>query len=257
MNIIIAGYGFVGKAVFNSIKDNNTVYIVDPKHSSAKISDYLNADGLIICVNTPSTILGDCDTSQIYSVLNETPANVPVLIKSTVLPDKLEKIIADFPQHNICYSPEFLRAATADEDFANQEYMIISGNSSVWKELFQGSLKKLDPFRIISCTHKEAAMVKYTTNCFLSLKVAFFNQIYDMCQSNGANYDVVSNILKNDTRIGTSHMQVPGTDGKRGFGGGCFPKDTAAFIHYCDRTGIINSLVESAIKYNKKVRKTP
>lgn len=257
MNIIIAGYGYVGKAVANALKDNNVIHVVDPQYTSGRVEHYPNADGIIISVGTPSNAIGDCDTSQIYSVLKDVPTHMPVLIKSTVIPDKLEKIVSDFPNHSISYSPEFLRAATANEDFANQEYMIISGRTSLWLELFLGSLKKLDPFRIITCTHTEAAMVKYATNCFLSLKVAFFNQMYDICQANGANYDVISNIMKNDDRIGTSHMQVPGPDGARGFGGGCFPKDANAFVHYCDRTGQIHSLVESVIKYNKKVRKTP
>jgi len=168
----------------------------------------------------------------------------------------LNKIITDFPKHNIAYSPEFLRAATANEDFANQEYMILGGSNpgNIWSNLFTDSLKHLN--NIEHCTLTEASMVKYATNCFLSVKVAFFNQLYDMCQINGADYNTVIELLQMDDRIGNSHMQVPGPDGSRGFGGACFPKDTSAFVHYADKVGIIHTLVESAIKYNKKIRKT-
>jgi UDPglucose 6-dehydrogenase len=255
MKIIIAGYGFVGKAVASSLKET-VIHIVDPKYSTAEIQHYPDADGIIICVGTPSTSLGDCDVSQIYDVMKDVPEDMSVLIKCTVRPDYLEKIVSDFPNHSICYSPEFLRAATANEDFADQTYMILGGEDpgNLWTRLFRTSLKNLNI--IYYCSLTEASTVKYATNCFLSVKVAFFNQLYDMCQANGADYNAVIEMLKLDERMGNSHMQVPGPDGSRGFGGACFPKDTNAFIHYADKMGLVHTLVESAIKYNKKVRKT-
>jgi UDPglucose 6-dehydrogenase len=255
--IIIAGYGFVGKAVGNALQDKNNLCIVDPKYSTSKIEDFPNAEGIIICVGTPSTELGDCDVSQIYQVMEQVPETMPVLIKCTVRPDYLEKLLTDFPKHTIIYSPEFLRAATANEDFANQTYMVLGGvdNEGFWQTLFQESLPKCKLFFNTSIV--EASMIKYTTNCFLSVKVAFFNQIYDMCKLNGADYDAVRQILTHDSRIGNSHMLVPGFDGERGFGGACFPKDTSAFIYYADKLQISHTLVESAVKYNKKVRKNP
>jgi nucleotide sugar dehydrogenase len=256
MKIIVAGYGFVGKAVASAIDKENIVYIVDPKISQQTAKDYPDAEGVIICVGTPSTQLGDCDLSQIYSVMDTVPETIPVLIKCTVRPDYLNRLLVNYPKHNIAYSPEFLRAVSANEDFANQEYMILGGDNpdNIWSDLFKKSLKNLNTIEY--CTLTEAAMVKYITNCFLSVKVAFFNQLYDMCQINGADYNKVVELLKLDERIGDSHMQVPGPDGSRGFGGACFPKDTSAFIHYADSIQVSHTLVESAVKYNKRVRKT-
>jgi UDPglucose 6-dehydrogenase len=256
MKIIIAGYGFVGKAVSNALT-NHKLCIVDPAYTSAEIEHFPDADGLIICVGTPSNALGDCDTSQIYSVMRDTPVHIPVLLKSTVPPDKLEKLLKDYPDHSICYSPEFLRAATANKDFLEQKYMVIGGDDpeGFWQTLFQEQLPSCKMFFRTSVT--EASMIKYATNCFLSVKVAFFNQLYDMCEQNGANYDIVRQVLTHDNRIGNSHMMVPGPDGERGFGGACFPKDTNAFIHYADRVNQAHTLVESAVKYNKKLRKKP
>jgi UDPglucose 6-dehydrogenase len=254
MKIIIAGYGFVGKAVASSLKDT-VIHIVDPKYTTGEIKHYPNADGIIICVGTPSTQLGDCDVSQLYSVMKDIPEDMPVLIKCTIRPDYLNRLISDYPNHSIAYSPEFLRAATANEDFANQTYMILGGEdpNNIWSNLFKSNLKNLNTIEL--CTLTEASMVKYTTNCFLSVKVAFFNQIYDMCQVNGADYNKIVELLTLDDRIGASHMQVPGSDGSRGFGGACFPKDASAFMHYADKVGLTHTLVESAIKYNKKIRK--
>jgi UDPglucose 6-dehydrogenase len=257
MKIIIAGYGFVGKAVSDGIKHAHETHIVDPKYTTAEIDHFPFADGIIICVGTPSTNLGDCDITQITSVLDKTPVHIPVLLKSTVPPDYLEKILKLYPDHSICYNPEFLRAATAVEDFANQKYMILGGDDpeGFWHNVFQEALPKCKIFFNTSIT--EASMVKYATNCFLSIKVAFFNQLYDLCQQNGADFELVRQVLTHDSRIGLSHTMVPGPDGLRGFGGACFPKDTNAFMHYSDRMNQSHTLVESAIKYNKKVRKNP
>jgi UDPglucose 6-dehydrogenase len=256
MDIVIAGYGFVGKAVANSLKDKNTLHIVDPKYNTNKITDFPSTDGVIICVGTPMGKGGDCDISQLEAVLYDIPYRTPVLIKSTVPADYLENLIGKYPDNDICYSPEFLRAVSADDDFLNQTYMVIGGEDyKFWQELFEESLPYCKDY--LNTTITEASMVKYTTNCFLSIKVAFFNQLYDMCQTNGADYNTVRQVLSFDNRIGHSHMQVPGPDGSRGFGGACFPKDTNAFVHYSDRLTKNVSILESAIKYNKKIRKNP
>jgi UDPglucose 6-dehydrogenase len=253
--IIIAGYGFVGKAVASSLKET-IIHIVDPKYTTGQIEHYPDADGIIICVGTPQTTTGDCDVSQIYHVMEQVPESMPVLIKCTVRPDYLNKISSDYPNHKICYSPEFLRATTANEDFANQTYMVLGGFDAnwMWENLFKSSLKNLNT--VIHCTLTEASTLKYAANCFLSVKLSFFNQIYDMCQQNGADYNRIVELLQMDERIGSSHMQVPGSDGLRGFGGACFPKDTSAFMYYADSLQMSHTLVESAIKYNKKIRKT-
>ena len=256
MKIIIAGYGFVGEAVANTLKKNHEPIVVDPKYTSAKIMDHHNADGIIICVNTPTGENGII-AENIANVLDQVPTSMPVLIKSTVTPPVVDAFKEIYPDHSICYSPEFLRAATADEDFANQTYMIIGGEdpNDIWEDIFRKSLKNLNT--IVHCTPIEACMMKYATNCFLSVKVAFFNQLYDMCQSNGADYNSVANILKMDNRIGNSHMQVPGPDSLRGFGGACFPKDTKAFIKYAENLNTPITVLEETVKYNDKVRNKP
>ena len=76
---------------------------------------------------------------------------------------------------------------------------------------------------------REAEMSKYVRNCFLATKVSFFNEIYTICQASNINYDNMIEGVKCDHRIGDSHCQVPGSDGKYGFGGTCFPKDLNAF----------------------------
>lgn len=254
MKIIIAGYGFVGKAVANALKTKHECVIVDPQYTMHQIQDHHDADGVIICVGTPGLEDGSCDDSQIRAVLSTVPLFLPVLIKSTVLPNQLSDIEAEFSEHSICYSPEFLRAKSADFDFLNQHYMVLGGEDPecFWQELFTTVLDRCKLY--FSCTVTEASTVKYTTNAFLATKVAFFNQIYDLCEQNGADYDIVRQIVAHDTRIGNSHTLVPGVDGERGFGGACFPKDTNALANYAKNLNTPVGIMESAILYNHLIR---
>lgn len=255
MKILIAGYGFVGKAVYHSFNKNNEIVIIDPKYGNDTISQHIDADGLIICVPTPTTDTGICDASIIADIMDEVPIFMPVLIKSTVTPPVAENLIELYSEHSIVYSPEFLREQTANTDFLNQKYVILGGEDPecFWQELFQESLPNCK--LVFNCSAKEACMVKYSTNSFLAVKTSFFNQIFDVCQAEGLDFDIVRQLLSTDQRIGSGHTLVPGPDGLRGWGGHCFPKDTEAFMQWTTSIGEPVTLVESAIQYNKKVRK--
>jgi len=99
----------------------------------------------------------------------------------------------------------------------------------------------------------EAEMIKYFRNTFLSLKVSFCNEIYDLCQKKGINYENVRELATLDKRIGTSHSYVPGHDGKRGFGGTCFPKDTTALLRDFEDSGVDSYLLKAAVERNNRV----
>lgn len=254
MKILIAGYGFVGKAVTNNLKNNYSIEIIDPVINNNKISNHPDAEGLIICVGTPSTIDGRCDASQIIAVLDQCPLHIPVLIKSTVSPDVVKLLEEKYQDHSLTFSPEFLRANTANQDFQNQKFMILGGEDPdcFWQDLFTKTLPHCTIF--FNCSSLEASIIKYTANSFLAIKTSFFNQIYDVCQASGAEFDVVRQVLGHDNRIGMDHTMVPGPDGQRGWGGHCFPKDTKAFIKYsCGLNKPITILNES-VEYNEKIR---
>jgi UDPglucose 6-dehydrogenase len=255
MKIIIAGYGFVGKAVFNALKNNHEIIVVDPAYTTDLIKDHHDADGLILCVPTPTTENNICDASNIANVLDQVPIFMPVLIKSTVTPGVASGLEEVYAEHSLVFSPEFLRARSADTDFLNQKYIVLGGEDPecFWQELFQTTLPNCNLF--FNCTSEEACLVKYTANSFLALKTSFFNQIYDICKNTGMEFDIVRQIVTHDSRIGASHSIVPGPDGERGFGGACFPKDTAAFLQWSRVIATPVTLVESAIDYNNKVRK--
>ena len=151
-----------------------------------------------------------------------------VVIKSTVEPESTNKLAAKFTGLTFIHNPEFLTAANANEDFKNQKFMLFGGdNIDFWEEVF--ILAK--GFKPVYGTIQELILTKYLRNSFLATKVAFFNEVYDFCQNTNINYNNVAEMVGMDDRITRSHMQIPGPDGERGFGGACFPKDTKALLH--------------------------
>ena len=252
MRITIAGYGFVGRAVAQSLT-NHTISLVDPIFYPRNKIYTTTPDAVILCVSTPQADDGTCDMSNVFDVIQDTPASIPILIKSTISLAGWEDIKETFPYHKICFSPEFLRADTAVEDFANMKYTIIGGEEShtaYWKDFFQQSWSS--ELQIYTCTVPEAITIKYGENSFFALKVSFFNQIYDLCKLINADFDTVRTLLCLDERINEDHSAV--TE-QRGWGGHCFPKDTSAFLKIAETYGYDLSVLRSAVEYNNIIRK--
>jgi len=249
VNLTLIGYGFVGKAVHEVLKDHYEVKIVDPQYNDNVINN--DSDGYIVCVPTPTTLSGACDMTIVEAVVKACPKNKPILIKSTISLEGWRKDLE--PQgKQITFSPEFLTAANANEDFRNQDKMLFGGdNKEFWNDIFI-ECKAYDP---IYATVEELILTKYLRNSFLATKVAFFNEVFDLCETAGIDYNQVKALVGMDNRITHSHMQVPGPDGDRGFGGACFPKDTEALVYSANVLGATLPTLLTAIKSNKEKRK--
>jgi len=249
VNLTLIGYGFVGKAVHEVLKDHYEVKIVDPQYNDNVINN--DSDGYIVCVPTPTTLSGACDMTIVEAVVKACPKNKPILIKSTISLEGWRKDLE--PQgKQITFSPEFLTAANANEDFRNQDKMLFGGdNKEFWNDIFI-ECKAYDP---IYATIEELILTKYLRNSFLATKVAFFNEVFDLCETAGIDYNQVKALVGMDERITHSHMHVPGPDGDRGFGGACFPKDTEALVYSANVLGATLPTLLTAIKSNKEKRK--
>ena len=259
MKITIAGYGHVGRAVEAYLKECGvTTKIVDPEYyrilgkdliCGLKISD-TNADGVIICVSTPQAETDECDMSNVFDVLTDTDPKTPVLIKSTISLEGWEQIESLFPTHAITFSPEFIRAEHAVEDMlATQTMYMGGGHFYFWERVFQRATKLS---KIIHAKPEELILAKYFRNSFLATKVAFFNQVYDLCKATEVDHEAVIPLITDDNRIGDSHSRVTS---ERGFGGHCFPKDTQAILKTAQDFEIDLSLIREAIQYNNNIRK--
>lgn len=249
MNILIAGYGFVGQAHQAALEDKYNVVIHDPKLGYD--ASYQQIDAVIVCVSTPPRRDGACDMKNVFDVIDASP-DVPILIKSTISIEGWQALKLLYPDRKLTFSPEFLRAASAVEDFLATRQMYMGGDDvGFWHAIFRVAFD--DPkFTTTTAMPEELILVKYFRNSFLATKVAFFNQLYDLCASTGVEYEAVRHIVAEDSRIGHSHTQV--TE-QRGFGGHCFPKDAAAIVHTADLVNVDLSLIKESINYNRKIRK--
>lgn len=233
----IVGHGFVGKAVefgFNTPKVD--IEIADPRRGTSVDDLSKDLDVVFVAVPTPMGDSGEIDASIVTDVvetlLEETKALI--LLKSTVTPDIVDRL-SRLDLKRFIYNPEFLTEANAEEDFVNSTFNVIGGDmaSALTVASIYEKYSKCTNAQPVFTTAVEASFVKYTINTFLSTKVTFFNQLKDQVDRfDNANFSNISSVVKLDPRIGGSHMQVPGPDGRRGFGGACFPKDTNAFHHF-------------------------
>jgi UDPglucose 6-dehydrogenase len=252
MNFTIIGTGFVGTAIINALKDKHTVSVIDPpKGQEEDIKKYVGADGIIICVPTPQGDNGECDDSLVNYYLKSARlhSNAPILIKSTTDIDTLTSIL----DLNVTFSPEFLLARKANEDFLNQEFAIFGGGSGrFWYEIFK-DVCNIKQVRFTDLT--TAGFAKYTINSFLAMKVVFFNELYELYnETPGVSFDALTEMISLDTRIGDTHMQVPGPEGGFGFGGMCFPKDTTAFVEFSKKHKKELELLRKAILINNTLQ---
>lgn len=246
MQILVAGYGFVGKAHALAFEGKHRVVVHDPDKGYEAV--YKDADAVVCAVATPPRKDGSCEMANVYDVVERAP-NVPILIKSTISLEGWHMLKDTFPNKKITFSPEFLRAEHAMEDFVNQKHVLLGdGDVDFWEKLFQDCLN-------VEAKHypaEELILAKYFRNSFLATKVAFFNQVYDLCKAAKVDYDYVKELVGLDDRIGTTHMDI--TE-QRGFGGHCFPKDTAAIVRTAERNNVDLSIIKEAREYNNKIRK--
>jgi UDPglucose 6-dehydrogenase len=207
-------------------------------------------DILFFCLPTPLYHDGSCYTKILEESISKCK-NPFKVIRSTVP--------VGFSLQQGCYfMPEFLTEANWANDFKTAKKWVVgipdpgAGTDAQFKrrmhELITTSQKNgsIDNSELVFCSTNEAEMLKLTKNCFLSAKVSIMNEIYDFCQSTNTNYTKVIEMAKDDARMGTSHFSVPGPDGKRGFGGTCFPKDTHSIYCQMIKQGV-NSIVFPAV----------
>lgn len=247
MKIGIAGYGFVGKAHELMLKDYHDILISDP--DKGHYADLSHADAIIVCVSTPQGSHGGCKMDNVFNVL-DSALDIPILIKSTLSVEGWKMIDHTFPNLNLTFSPEFLRAAHWQEDALNTKHFYLGGKGTqFWSDVL---LQALGPVSISIEKPAELVAAKALRNSFLALKVSFFNQVYDYAQAHGLDYNAVADVIGADERIGNSHTAI--TE-QRGFGGHCFPKDVNATITSAQAYNSRFTLLEEALAYNSTVRK--
>mgnify|MGYP003665129552 FL=1 len=256
----VIGQGFVGTAIREGLKSKFDIETYDKfKDSSCSTLEELmtKTKMFFVCLPTPMRRDGSCDLSIIEEVIQEADkySNGHIaIIKSTILPTTTERLNAETKDLSVVFSPEFLTEANYIDDFKNQNRIIIGGDQEPSTKVADMFKKAFPNVLIVKTDPTVAEMVKYFTNTFLATKVSFANEMRKVCANINIDYDKVLSYSLYDTRIGGTHLSVPGPDGKQGFGGSCFPKDINALIHFARSLGFEPVVLSSVWKKNLEVR---
>ncbi len=253
----IVGTGMVGGAMQHYLekKEGIELFLYDKGKNIGSPEEVNKAEIVFVCVPTP--YLKDnkgFDLSYVEETFNMLQGEKVVVIKSTVMPGTTEMLQKKYPQHKVLMNPEFLTEETADQDMSYPDRQIVGyteKSQTVAGDVIQ--LLPLAPFeRILPAT--EAEVVKYFGNTWFSIKVSFANQMYDLCQALGVDYDKMVEAAAADKRIGRTHLNIF-HKGYRGYGGKCLVKDIRALIQLADSKNIDLKLHKVAEEINNELMK--
>ncbi len=251
----IMGLGTVGGNLKEYFEERgNEVLSYDPDKKIGSLEEVNQADVFFICVPTPFHNGKGFDLSFVEDACQNVKGEKIIIIKSTVVPGTTDKLQKKYNQHKFLFNPEFLTEATAKEDMVHPERQIIgyTGKSQAIAEDILKILPRAKFEKIMPAI--DAEMVKYFSNTWFATKVVFANQIYDLCQKIGANYETIKEAAAADKMVGKNHLDVF-HKGYRGYGGKCLPKDIRAFIELAEKRGVDLKLHKIVEEINNKLRK--
>ena len=220
-----------------------------------------DADVIFIAVGTPSRRGdGHADLSYVYAVAeeiaNDLESYAVIVTKSTVpvgTGREVERLIRSKnpkAKFDVVSNPEFLREGSAIEDFMKPDRVVIGCESEQAQNIMRALYRPLDA-PLLFTTLETAELTKYASNAFLATKIAFINQMADLCELCGADIQGVAKGMGLDKRIGERFLN-PGP----GYGGSCFPKDTLALVHTAQDYGANIDLVDAVVESNTLRKKS-
>jgi len=229
-------------------------------HFTSDISHaIIHAEVIYIAVGTPMKSNGEADllyVKQVAKVIGENLNHYKVIVTKSTVPvgtgKQIESIIRHYSQNqhlfDIVSNPEFLREGAAIKETMKMERAVIGTTS---EKAYQIIAELHQPFtsKIVKTTVESAELIKYAANAFLATKISFINDIANICERVGADVTKVSEGIGLDSRIGRKFLQAG-----VGFGGSCFPKDTAALLQMSKAVGYDFKLIQAVMETNETQR---
>ncbi len=226
----------------------------------------LDTDVTFLAVGTPANEDGSIDASILLSAAEDVGRAIAdkggyhlVVVKSTVLPDVIEDELVptieaaagktDGEEFGVAVNPEFLREGSAVEDFMSPDKIVLGTDGDeraldLLAELYDPLVSDWD-VPVVETGRREAAMIKYANNTFLAAKISLINDIGNVCKEFGVDAYEVADAIGLDSRIGGEFLRSG-----VGWGGSCFPKDTAALKAAAESAGYDPLMVDATIELN-------
>ncbi|KAB1196256.1 MULTISPECIES: UDP-glucose 6-dehydrogenase AglM [Haloferax] len=241
-------------------------YAGDRLRATTDYDEILDTDATFLALPTPSNEDGSIDLRAMQAAadaLGETLSKKDgyhlVVTKSTVTPTTTEEVIAPRieeasgktvgEEFDVGMNPEFLREGTAVEDFLDPDKIVLGANTDrafdLLDEIFAPLVERADDPAVVRTGIREAEMIKYANNAFLASKISLANDLANICKEFGVDSYEVLEAIGLDSRIGSSFLAAG-----LGWGGSCFPKDTAAIIAAARSRGYEPRLLQAAVDVN-------
>lgn len=261
MKLGIIGNGVVGSAsasVFRRYGHEVLTYDTDPGRSSHHLQDVLEAGFIFVCLPTPQKKNSyELDTSVLSQFFEERQdgafCHKPYVVRSTVPPLYLETISRSCKLPNVIHWPEFLTARTAEADAVRPMRNVVGFVESIdpmIRSLFLNLLGHLFTVRTFVGSTRVSALVKLMQNGFSAVKIAFFNEMRHLSDALETDWPLCVEAILAGGWVNPMHTQVPGPDGRFGFGGTCLPKDLAGLTAIMDDFDIQNGVCRAAYDRN-------
>jgi len=263
MKIGIVGRGTVGNALALGLKRGHELVSYDKYKEGFQSAKEVAACPIIFfCVPTPMKEDGKIDLQSLKEAIQDiwlysTKYNGQILvIKSTVVPGTTKIFASQYKEAHWAFCPEFLSERSSLEDFINTSRIIIGAEhlfiltalTKIFRDAkFQCSIHETDS--------KTAEFVKYYCNILGATKVTLANEMYSIAQKADISYKAIKKLVITNKFFTDQHLDVPGPDGKKGFGGKCFSKDLNAFICFAKELGYKPQFLEEIWKNNIKFRR--
>jgi UDPglucose 6-dehydrogenase len=219
------------------------------------------AIAIFIAVGTPPRQDGSPDLTfvrQVAQAIADHMNGYKVVITKSTVPTGTGRMIEEIlrqsrgrHEFSVVSNPEFLREGSAIADFLRPDRIVIGASDpraiEVMKEIYSPLSLIETPFVLTDVASAE--LIKYASNGFLAVKISFINEIARLCEKMGADVHDVSRGMGLDRRIGGKFLH-PGP----GFGGSCFPKDTAAAADLARQYGDTFEIIEATIRANARTK---
>ncbi len=216
------------------------------------------ADVVFIAVGTPSRRGdGHADLSYVHTAAREVAAAMSgftVVVNKSTVPvgtgDAVEAIIREVRpdgEFAVVSNPEFLREGAAIGDFKRPDRVVVGTDDERAREAMRELYRPLylNETPILFTDRRTSELIKYAANAFLAVKIAFINEMADLCEQVDANVQEVARGIGLDNRIGSKFLNAG-----PGYGGSCFPKDTLALVRTASEAGSPVTIVEATIAAN-------